>query len=264
MWSSTEPRARRRLAAALAGGVLLGTAALAGPSPLAGPAAAQSAPGVPPPQPEAPPALTATGAVADLVVSVSVDPNRPGLTAFTVRVTSSRRPPPAPITGVRLAVSGRAVPLTAVAAGEYVGSGRLDRPGLVRAAVVVARGGARQDVPLGWSVGAAAPVDTPAAATSGTPLGGLGLLWAVLLPPLLGALVLATRRLRRSRRHLDAPGGPADSAADSAADPADPDPAALVGVAAADPDGPAGAGTDPAGRGVVMADPADAVLEVTP
>ena len=105
MWSSGEPRARRRLTALLAGAALLAaTAALTGPSLLVGPAAAQSAPGVPPPQPTAPPALTATGAVADLVVSVSVNPNRPGPTAFVVRVTSSRRPPPAPVTGVRLAV----------------------------------------------------------------------------------------------------------------------------------------------------------------
>jgi hypothetical protein len=276
MWSSGEPRARRRLAAALAGGVLLGTAALAGPGPLVGPAAAQSAPGVPPPQPTAPPALTAAAAVADLVVSVSVDPNRPGPTAFTVRVTSSRRPAPAPITGVRLAVSGRAVPLTAVAAGEYVGSGRLDRPGPVRAAVVVARGGARLDVPMGWSVGTAAPVDTPPAATSGTPLGGLGLLWAVLLPPLLGALVLAAQRLRRPRQHIDGPAGAgADPDGPATGDPdgsagTDPDCPAGAGTdpdgpagAGTDPDGPAGAGTDQAGRAVVMADPADAVLEVT-
>jgi len=259
MWSSGERRARRRPIAVLAGAALLAaTAVLTGPGPLVGSAAGQSAPGVPSPQPKAPPALTATGAVADLVVSVSVNPNRPGPAAFVVTVTSSRRPPPAPITGVRLAVSGRTVPLAAVAAGQYAGSGRLVRPGPVRAAVVIVRSGARLDVPLDWSVGPAAPIDTPAVPPAGSALGGLGLLWAVLVPPLLGALVLAARRLRRSGR-----GGHPDPAGAAV-----PRPAAPAGTSAA-PDAGSRADAEPraettsaAGAGSRAA--ADPVLEVAP
>ena len=205
MWSSTEPRARRRLAAALAGGVLLGTAALAGPNPLAGPAAAQSAPGVPTPSARGTPGADrhrrARG--PGRVGVGGSEPARP----HRVHGPGDQLPPAAPGSHHRGAAGGLRPGRPADRGGRR--RVRRQRPAGPAGAGPGRRGRRPRRRPAGRTarlVGrAAAPVDTPAAATSGTPLGGLGLLWAVLLPPLLGALVLATRRLRRSRRHLDAP-----------------------------------------------------------
>jgi len=222
MWSSGEPRPAPRRSAtlravAVLAGVFAGGVLAAGPGPLASTAAARSAPGVPYPPPLASSALTATGSVADLVVNLSVSPNRPGPNAFTIEVTSSRRPPPAPVDHVRLVVAGRTVPLVAVDPGRYVGSGGLEHSGPVRAAVVIARHGGRLEVAMRWPVGSAAPAAAaPPPPSSGSRLGGLGLVWAVLLPSLLGALVLAGRRLARAGRHPD----PAGAAGPRAAAPA--------------------------------------------
>jgi len=53
------------------------------------------------PAPEAAPAFR-SGTVEDLVVSLSVKPNRPGPNVFELRAVSTRRPAPAPIERVRL------------------------------------------------------------------------------------------------------------------------------------------------------------------
>jgi copper transport protein len=210
MWSSRDGGGPgRAVAAALAVAVAL----VAGIGPLAGPAAAdQSAPGVRSPQYQAPPALTAAGSVADLVVSLTITPNQPGVNGFMVRVASSRRPPPAPVDGVRLTLAGAAVPLASVAAGQYAGSGRLVRSGAVRVTVAISRDGGRLDVPIPWSVGPAAPPTRSAPAPGAGPgaLAGPGLVGAVLVPPLLGALVLGARRLRSRRPRTTAPVDGAD------------------------------------------------------
>jgi copper transport protein len=120
----------------------------------------------PPPRPSAPSAgaetVSRTGSVEDIVVSVSVTPNRPGANGFTVVAVSGRRPPPAPVQEVRLEPAGAAaIPLREMGPGRYFGTAELAAPGVVRATVVVRRAGARLTVPVEWSVPAAAP---PAAA----------------------------------------------------------------------------------------------------
>ncbi|MEU9742507.1 copper resistance protein CopC [Micromonospora chersina] len=104
--------------------------------------------------------VTRSGSVADVVVSVSVTPNRPGTNGFTLLAASSRRPPPAEIEDVTVELDRGpiAVPLREIEPGRYFGTGDLPGPGAVQATVVIQRGGARLTVPLQWSV------PTPAAA----------------------------------------------------------------------------------------------------
>jgi copper transport protein len=90
---------RRIIVEATALGVVLllaGALASAGPArgpafPVAGPVAVT--PGV-------------TGQVADLVDTVSIRPNRPGRNVVTIVVNDTRRPAPAPFTGVSVSFSG--------------------------------------------------------------------------------------------------------------------------------------------------------------
>ncbi|MET8909563.1 copper resistance protein CopC [Micromonospora sp. NPDC004551] len=105
-------------------------------------------------------AVTRTGSVADIVVSVTVTPNRPGTNGFTVLAASSRRPPPAEIEDVTISLDrgSTAVALREIEPGRYFGTGDLSEPGAVQGTVVIQRGGARLMVPLQWTV------PTPAAA----------------------------------------------------------------------------------------------------
>jgi copper transport protein len=98
---------------------------------------------------------TASGSVADLVVTVSVTPNRPGVNGLTVLAASSRRPPPAPIESVAVELGGdaQAVALREVSAGRWFGTGSLDQPGSLRLRAVIRRAGKRLAVPLAWWVG---------------------------------------------------------------------------------------------------------------
>jgi copper transport protein len=92
----------------------------------------------------------------DLLVSVSVTPNRPGVNGFTVLANSSRRPAPAPIDDVRLQLTrdGRTsfVLLQEVDEGTYFGTGSLDAAGRWGLRAIVSRAGARLIAPVGWSV----------------------------------------------------------------------------------------------------------------
>jgi copper transport protein len=103
---------------------------------------------------EATTAVSRSGNVDDIVVSLSVTPNRAGSNGFTVLAASGRRPPPAPIDGVTiesLAGSGT-LALQEIAPGRYFGTARLAAPGVTRAVVVIRRGGAALTVPIDWSV----------------------------------------------------------------------------------------------------------------
>jgi copper transport protein len=132
----------------VAAGLLLETAPARGP---VAPRAASA-----PVQPGA-----AAGAVDDLVVSVSASPNRPGVNGFTVLVASSRRPPPARIDGVVLALPqfGDAGPVTLrqIEPGRYFGSGLVSGPaGPIRAVVRIQRAGQALGVPVTWQMAATA------------------------------------------------------------------------------------------------------------
>src|SRR6266511_3483662 len=164
--------------------------------PARGPAAAPRAGGV-----AAAAAQTASGTAADLVVTVSVTPNRPGVNGFTVLAASSRRPPPAPLDGVALRLArggaGGPVALRQVAPGRWFGTGRIDRAGRLRLRAVLRRAGERIAVPLSWQVEPAAPV--PLA----TRAGGRRLapyVDGVALALLAGAAALGAARLLVARR----------------------------------------------------------------
>jgi copper transport protein len=106
---------------------------------------------VPPPAPP-PAAVTRTAVAGDLVVAVSVTPNRPGVNAFTVVAASSRRPAPAPVSGVTLRITEPsgivAVPLRAVGPGRYFGTARIGEAGDLQLSAVIERGRATIAVPV--------------------------------------------------------------------------------------------------------------------
>jgi len=151
---------------------------------------------------------TGSGTVGDLVVTVSVTPNRPGMNGFTVLAASSRRPPPAPMEDVALEVARggdtSAVVLQPVAPGRWFGTGRLDQSGRLRLEAVVRRAGKRLTVPVSWWVGSQVPAQRVVPA-SGRRLAPYVNVMALSL--LAGALALGAGRLvlaKRRRRRADA------------------------------------------------------------
>ncbi|MEV8631726.1 copper resistance CopC family protein [Streptosporangium sp. NPDC051023] len=138
---------------ACAGAVLLlGAALLARGGSQPTPPASSVRP-VPSPPPAVPVTATRGAVMHDLVVAVSVTPNRPGVNGFTVTAASSRRPPPAPIDAVVLESPAGGTPLRQLEPGRYVGTGELGAAASTRLTVVVLRGGKRFEVPIAWSVG---------------------------------------------------------------------------------------------------------------
>ena len=97
--------------------------------------------------------------MADLVVTVSATPNRPGLNAFTVTAASSRRPAPRPIDTVSLEVVGAkstvSPPLQPIGAGRYFGVARLDSGPVREMRAVIERNGEQLGVTVPWTVSAA-------------------------------------------------------------------------------------------------------------
>jgi copper transport protein len=170
----------------------------------------ESAPARGPAAPATVPAAAAaeSATVADLVASVSVTPNTPGVNGFTVLAASSRRPPPAAIVGValRLAQAGASssVALRQVAPGRWFGTGRLDRAGRLRLTVVVRRAGQRVTAPLAWQVEPAKPAAPPAPA-AGRRLAPI--VDGVALILLAGAAATGVTWLLRSRRRRRQAGG---------------------------------------------------------
>jgi copper transport protein len=140
------------------------------------------------------------GSVEDLLVSVSVTPNRPGVNGFTVLANSSRRPPPAPIDGVRLELTrdGRTsfVLLQEVEPGTYFGTGSLDAAGRWGLRVIVSRAGGRLIAPIGWSVAPPARL----APESGRRLAPIANTMALSVLAV-GLAVIVVRRGRRRRTY---------------------------------------------------------------
>ena len=133
---------------------------------------------------------TEAGSVADLVVTVSATPNRPGLNAFTVTAASSRRPAPRPIDTVSLEVVGAkstaSPPLQPIGAGRYFGVARLDSGPVREMRAVIERNGEQLGVTVPWTVGAAtgtarlAPYVNTLAASLAVAFVGLAVGWFVL------------------------------------------------------------------------------------
>ena len=150
---------------------------------------------------EASTAVTRTARVDDIVVSVSVTPNRPGANGFTVLAVSGRRPPPAPIDNVTLTLDSGSTPpaLQQIEPGRYLGTADLSAAGPVRATVVIERDGARLTVPVEWSVSS---IPAPSAAASRDGLAPIANGAAAVVLGILAALaawwVAVTRRRQRS------------------------------------------------------------------
>jgi copper transport protein len=98
--------------------------------------------------------VTSAATAADLVISLSVTPNRPGQNVLSARVASSRRPPPAPVDAVSARAGGAAIALGEVESGRYLGSGRLTA-GSTEVTILVRRKGESLAVRVPWRVPAA-------------------------------------------------------------------------------------------------------------
>jgi copper transport protein len=155
-----------------------------------------------------PPATTTFGrSVDDLLVSVSVTSNRPGVNGFTVLATSSRRPPPAPIDDVGLQLGGSAtatpVALHEVELGRYFGTATIDSSGRTKLTVTIQRAGEEIEFPLSWSV--AHPAVARFVPRSGRRLAPIvdALAWLLLFAAL--AAVAARSWVRRRRPDITVP-----------------------------------------------------------
>jgi copper transport protein len=154
----------------------------------------------------APSVVTRTGSVADLAVSVSVSPNRPGANGFTILAASGRRPEPAPIEGVTLELAGAdPVTLREIEPGRYFGIGTVASPGLVRATATVQRSGANLAVPVEWSVAPATAAPARPRDSLAPMVNGLALLVIVVMVATAARWLVVTRRRssRGSRRTFD-------------------------------------------------------------
>jgi copper transport protein len=133
--------------------------------------------------------------VADLVVSVSVAPNRPGPNIFTVLVASSRRPPPAPVDGVTLALNGPSTRLGQTTPGHFLGAAQLDSAGPTELTIAVYRAGQQltASVPLPVSF-PAAEASAPVPARQLAPYANAMALCLLVLASVLGILFVFRRR----------------------------------------------------------------------
>jgi len=131
-----------------------------------------------------------SASVADVLVTVSAAPNRPGSNGVTVLVASSRRPPPAPVTAVTL----YGVTLAPVGADRYFGTVELPRYGAVPLTAVLQRGPERLTVTVPWQVTGSSGRGAPLAPYVN------GLAVAVLL-----AAAAATAYALRRRDHVEPP-----------------------------------------------------------
>ncbi|MDT4933058.1 MAG: copper transport protein [Pseudonocardiales bacterium] len=139
-----------------------------------------------------------SGAMDDLVVTVSATPNQPGPNAFTVIVASSRRPPPAAIDELALTITqdgiASVVPLRQVEPGRYFGTGPLAGSEDPQIAAIIHRSGRTLAVTLAWQLAVSSDA-TPAPAHRLAPIVN-GLALALLVA--IGAAGIAWAWCRRS------------------------------------------------------------------
>jgi copper transport protein len=124
-------------------GVLLAAAVLTASAPARGPEFAA-------PRPVNAPTLAA--GAADLVLSVTVSPNRPGTNVVSVVAASSRRPAPAPILGIHAG----GWTLHGVGGNRWLGTVDLRAPGDTSLPIRIRRAGGEVSTRVGWRV---EPVD---------------------------------------------------------------------------------------------------------
>jgi copper transport protein len=120
-------------------GVLLAAAVLTASAPARGPEFAA-------PRPVDAPTLAA--GAADVVLSVTVSPNRPGANVVSVVAASSQRPAPAPILGIR---AGRWT-LHSVGGNRWLGTVDLRAPGDTALPIRVRRAGSELSTRVAWCV----------------------------------------------------------------------------------------------------------------
>jgi copper transport protein len=175
-------------AAFLAAGVLTAAAPARGPS-------------FAPPRPVVP--VTLSRQVDDLILTVTVRPNRPGTNTIGIEAASTRRPPPAPIDALRFRLgssSGTAAFPRSVGGGGWLTPAALERPGDERIDVIVTRGGHRLVVPFGWRVDPTDPARRVVVSSRRlSPIVNRAALLLLVAAPICAALALAAARPARSR-----------------------------------------------------------------
>lgn len=145
--------------------------------------------------------------VADLQESLAIRPNLPGRNVVLVDVFDTRRPAPAPIRRVLVAMLGPDGTTLAPVAASRLPDGRwslateLEASGLTRVQVTVQRAGSPDAVHLyHWTV-AGGPSPTRAATVSTRPLAGpltdLATMLAILFAGIAGIAIVSRRRRRR-------------------------------------------------------------------
>ncbi|HET7475670.1 MAG TPA: copper resistance protein CopC [Dermatophilaceae bacterium] len=194
---------RRTLAAEAAGGVLIlsVTGLLASGQPALQPQLVE---------PADPPSSTAYQQVSDLQESLQLRPNLPGDNVALIRVDNTRRPPPAPVTGVTVAVGAPALPplpAQPIGDGRWSVPLRLDLAGPVAVRVTVHRLGLpRATYDYRWTVGRPHGADQPL--VSRVPLQDV-LRWAAAAAAaVLGAWGLVSMARRRRRGQATPPVAP--------------------------------------------------------
>jgi copper transport protein len=136
------------------------------------------------------PAVTRSGLIADLVVTVSATPNQPGVNWLTVLADSSRRPAPAPLDRVDLRIGDQTVGLQHLTGVRYFATYEARSAGPLRMVAVLHRGGHEYAVPLDWQV--SSPAARPAPGRSLAPYTDVAALFLLEL----GVVVCAWRLVR--------------------------------------------------------------------